>query len=379
MLCTYYILSYFCLGELFLCGFAFTVLIVLFSIFLVSSHCKVPLVFPVAFDFLVDNAEDEYLSSGVACDFALFLPPLDHSFLIEGICHRHRLYRNYLKTIHRQRFFSPSSKQLLQCVVLYFLCKRCIQGPATDHTCTSSLLGGAKPKGTKDTPSQKPSVEEVLQARQKVQAWSSSEWLRIRITACQPSPAFRGALSQGGNTCYLASLLQCFFHAPSFQTWMLQRSCLCNRSSCPSCLLATTARNTTDSGSVYSLNPWNELIALLLGESGAQRDIGDFLKAFLTSWQECTAIESHRDCLHFLEQFRLQEELSIRKTPQCQCFGGDIMHSSKITPIHFLDLGFASTGAPISLQQLLHEYLQPQKVDMGSDSVEDRWKWKGWQ
>ena len=218
-------------------------------------------------------------------------------------------------------------------------------------------VGRALPGGGKD-------------GRNDLQLQCRNAWERCRLTLCQAGAVERGSLGQGGNTCYLASLLQCWFHLPAFGQWLAQRECNCGGNVCLSCLLATTSAATVRSGSTFALTAWNSCISVVAAAAGEEQDVGEFMKKMTHYWEDTPGAMAKADAARFYARFAHTEILHIRKTPQCDCSGRGCSVTQAQSTERFISFGFDAEGPPLSVLSLLQVHLRTVSVD--TESEEDR-------
>jgi hypothetical protein len=186
----------------------------------------------------------------------------------------------------------------------------------------SSLLGGASDVEDLDAEGvdsqladdleSQPGHHGALEARRSVQAWPLTAWNQLKSLYCVCRPVGRGALSQGGNTCYIAALLQCWFHSQAFVFWTLFRGCTCQTPACPSCLPAASCKATDEAGSILSLRTWNDCIIALGYEVGQQQDLGEFLKVLYQFWDRTAGVAANADCKDLFSSSAVRDVLCMR-------------------------------------------------------------------
>ena len=88
------------------------------------------------------------------------------------------------------------------------------------------------------------SSKEALRRREEWQASDGAQWCRLRTLSCTSKVRVRAALAQGGNTCWLSSLLQLLFHSRSFAEWLQSRTCCCKSVACLDASVRSSLRRT---------------------------------------------------------------------------------------------------------------------------------------
>jgi hypothetical protein len=238
-----------------------------------------------------------------------------------------------------------------------------VRGGDASHTEEWAALGEIErhmePEGESPTAAAAPAAWEArLEARRQVQLWDSSVWLRLQTSACQECQGARGTFPQGGNTCFIAALLQCLLHCRAVEVWLQRRECNCGSETCFSCLLAATANGSKAPGATLNLAAWWPAVSALGFPSGEQQDLGEFLKAFLASSLESAGVACRLDAVRFFSAFQFDERLLIRKVPTCTCPLAATTNSSVVRTERFLELALPPGIEIFSISSLLRSHLQ---------------------
>ena len=126
-----------------------------------------------------------------------------------------------------------------------------------------------------------------------------------------PSPTTTMKHHYETTSCFMTPLTPCR------QAWLHERRCNCAKSTCLPCLSALTADRTEAPGSSFPLTAWNDIIASILGESGEQRDIGEFMKFFTTCWERAAGVVAQTDASAFYGHITFTVKRTFKRLADC--------------------------------------------------------------
>ena len=138
-------------------------------------------------------------------------------------------------------------------------------------------------------------------------------WEISKNTSCVQTRGIRAAFQQGGNTCFLASALQCDLHTLHSARQVSNQLCTYKTSSCASCMLSKTAHVSADPGSLVKLDFWNLCLESFPLTIDSQHDVGKFWNLFLARWCNAPAPRAKSDFQRFQQSTELPLKLTILK------------------------------------------------------------------
>ena len=124
-------------------------------------------------------------------------------------------------------------------------------------------------------------------------------------------------LAQAGNSCFLATGLQMYFHSSSFpEVVVSKRRCCCASDTCPSCIIALTYASVARRGEAGSLELWKPFFNVMHLHFGFQQDAHKFWRRFLDRWESlsgyCSQLAAF-DHSVFVKDIRKPRDFANRK------------------------------------------------------------------